>query len=164
MSTRETMEKIETMLDLLQQKSCPEGCHACCCAVSISPREAARLGLPPDTGDTMGENDDCRFLKDGRCSVYENRPMTCRVFGCAPKGMFWCRKLKPDQATIDEELADLVLTAIFNEWLGEKMPPPSMEMIHSCRRHDIREGLRDEYDPLDKMIDEMEQMEKEGAL
>lgn len=37
-----------------------------------------------DVGMTMGseENNDCHYLKDGRCSIYEIRPVACRAFFC----------------------------------------------------------------------------------
>ena len=43
-------------------------------------------GYPFVVLNTMGTNDSCVFLKDGRCSVYAARPRVCRLypFGVAP--------------------------------------------------------------------------------
>jgi hypothetical protein len=30
---------------------------------------------------TLGLNQPCEFLKDGLCSIYEDRPLICRMFG-----------------------------------------------------------------------------------
>ena len=61
---------------------CNEGCNKCCGPVLMLPSEARILGLAePIT--PHDENLKCSFIKDGRCSVYEKRPFTCRIFGTA---------------------------------------------------------------------------------
>jgi Fe-S-cluster containining protein len=75
-----------------------DGCTACCRSsffVHIGPDETATLdriprellfrapGLPPGYM-VLGydERGHCPMLVDDRCSIYENRPLTCRKFDC----------------------------------------------------------------------------------
>jgi Fe-S-cluster containining protein len=74
------------------------GCTACCTSsqfVHIEPDEADTLAhipaglLFPAPGKPAGhvllgydERGHCPMLRDGRCSVYEHRPRTCRAYDC----------------------------------------------------------------------------------
>lgn len=91
-------------------------CGACCTGapgrVRVNPREAeslARLlGLEvaafraayarQDGTQWLlreKENGDCVFFRDGRCSVYEARPLQCRLYP------FWFRNLRSEEAWAD---------------------------------------------------------------
>jgi Fe-S-cluster containining protein len=75
-----------------------DGCTACCTSsqfVHIGPDEAdtlahipARLLFPapgaPDGTRLLGydQNGHCPMLIDGKCSIYEHRPRTCRTYDC----------------------------------------------------------------------------------
>jgi hypothetical protein len=74
------------------------GCTACCTSsqfVHIDPDEADTLAhipaglLFPAPGQPKGhvllgydENGHCPMLSDGRCTIYEHRPRTCRTYDC----------------------------------------------------------------------------------
>jgi len=74
------------------------GCTACCTSsqfVHIRPHESDTLAripaalLFPAPGLPAGhvvmgynENGHCPMLADGRCSIYEDRPQTCRTYDC----------------------------------------------------------------------------------
>lgn len=74
------------------------GCTACCTSsqfVHIEPDETVTLAhIPPALlfaapGRPKGhvllgydENGHCPMLRDGRCSIYEHRPRTCRTYDC----------------------------------------------------------------------------------
>ena len=69
-------------------------CHNACCYIirkEITEGEAHKLGL--ENVVTMGDNyylqnkersDACVFLNetDEQCSIYEDRPLTCRLYSC----------------------------------------------------------------------------------
>jgi uncharacterized protein len=75
-----------------------DGCTACCTSsqfVHIGPDEAGTLAhipaqllfpaprMPP--GNVLlgyDENGHCPMLVEGRCSIYEHRPRTCRTYDC----------------------------------------------------------------------------------
>lgn len=72
--------------------ACRRGCNHCChTEVLMSPEEAEamgkRIGQTPRRPRLRGDRDKdfdcsyanpCTFLKDGECSIYENRPVACR--------------------------------------------------------------------------------------
>lgn len=79
---------------------CKKGCSHCCnMAVSLSSIEAEQIGRaigkpPAKIENRNGEMDEdfqkalvskymnvpCPFLKEGACSIYEHRPVSCRTF------------------------------------------------------------------------------------
>jgi len=73
--------------------ACKERCSHCChIPVSIAPTEAKLIGsnigrpvaspalaFTPDATIAVGYSNPCPFLKDGACSIYEHRPIICRV-------------------------------------------------------------------------------------
>jgi hypothetical protein len=72
--------------------ACKSGCSHCCyCAVQISQQEAALVGdsvgrtpadvpaMPDSTHVEWGYHNPCPFLRDGQCSIYEFRPLACRL-------------------------------------------------------------------------------------
>jgi Fe-S-cluster containining protein len=73
-----------------------DGCVGCCVSsypIPLRPRDQAALQSVPErylqlavAGGTarMGFRDDgsCPLLEDGRCSIYADRPQTCRDYDC----------------------------------------------------------------------------------
>jgi len=78
--------------------ACRRGCSHCChCAVAVAKPEAEMIGMaikrPPKKvsgvvkmdasgnfeGFDWGYHNPCSFLKNGECSIYEHRPLACRV-------------------------------------------------------------------------------------
>lgn len=60
-------------------------CGECCRNLDKSP-----LYVELHNGDGI-----CRYLKDNRCSIYENRPLLCRVDECYEE--FFCDKMTYDE-------------------------------------------------------------------
>lgn len=86
--------------------ACKSGCDACChIPVMISAAEAKTIGLaigvvpaevPPElrnkpAPEWRGENYPCPFLRDKRCSIYENRPLPCRLLFNLDRDDYLCR-------------------------------------------------------------------------
>lgn len=71
--------------------NCKGLCSGCCGPIDASLRERAfferETGKPfPDASEVLRSKDmQCPMLKDSRCSVYENRPMLCRLWGAVPE-------------------------------------------------------------------------------
>ena len=72
---------------------CPEGCHLCCLETEMiltesDVRRLESLGYRREDfsefrdGFVRLKNIDgrCYFLRDGKCEVYEHRPMGCRAY------------------------------------------------------------------------------------
>ncbi len=90
--------------------ACVSGCSAPCCrghAIALSPYEVLRIAEYLKMGSEeleerylrqhyeesgvpllMLERSPCRFLVDGRCSIYPARPLACRLY---PAGLTWRR-------------------------------------------------------------------------
>ncbi len=137
-----------------KQPKCPEGCHDCCCAVQLTSVEAERIGKPGSRRTEWDKNDNCEFLKDGRCACYDQRPLTCRAYGCAPAGLLHCGKLKPEDAPLTLEHAEAIFEGHF--WIMvDEGNEPDMELLESCARHDTRTGLRKGDDDLKALREAM---------
>lgn len=65
---------------------CKEGCTDCCGIVLWNPEEIRRVGRSQPLDKELR----CLFAKDGRCTVYENRPFICRMFGNSKHPMLTC--------------------------------------------------------------------------
>lgn len=84
---------------LLQfNSSCEEArpvCQSMCCrmrrfySAHLTEEEAVRFRWQDWAGTKVlegTETGDCFYLKDGLCSVYEERPKACREWHCSPQG------------------------------------------------------------------------------
>ncbi|KNA31031.1 hypothetical protein ADU20_27295 [Burkholderia pseudomallei] len=100
-SPKSKTAKIHALWELIDDVSamnaghvaCRRGCNHCChTEVLMSPEEAEAMGkrigrspCRPRLRDDRNEDFDCSyanpctFLKDGECSIYENRPVACRA-------------------------------------------------------------------------------------
>jgi hypothetical protein len=78
---------------------CAPGCHDCCGPVPLALEELARL--PKKRKQDLLT---CRFLDSKGCTVYDERPMMCRLFGCSAEKMLRCpRGLKAPRLLSLEE-------------------------------------------------------------
>ena len=57
-------------------------CKACCIALEIvsEPGKSTTFDTGEDIAKPAGQN--CRFLTESGCSIYEVRPVVCREFKC----------------------------------------------------------------------------------
>lgn len=87
-----------------QFAACARGCGHCCHVhVPIADFEAQYIGhhigatpialkqSAPHERKEFSESTPCVFLKDGECSIYESRPLTCRMHLNFDIDNFWCR-------------------------------------------------------------------------
>jgi Fe-S-cluster containining protein len=70
-------------LKVLPSVRCDDGCGACCGVIPVTETEYNRIaahmkarGIVP----LAGPEDVCPLYQGGRCSVYEVRPLICRIF------------------------------------------------------------------------------------
>jgi Fe-S-cluster containining protein len=106
----------QAAVDILPHTACRKGCSHCChIAALISDVEAQRIGeairrKPVKTGafppDVEGLRDKyfgvpCTFLKGGRCSIYEVRPLACRLhFNMADDPLFCSTAIAPQNSLV----------------------------------------------------------------
>jgi hypothetical protein len=85
---------------------CRPGCSDCCGPIMMTRLEwdriAQRIGHAPE-GDTHAmlavahATGDCSLLVDGRCSVYDIRPMVCRLYATGPAGLVCPHECKSER-------------------------------------------------------------------
>lgn len=112
-------------LDIAPHAVCREGCSQCChIAVAMSEKEArligAEIGIEPKRKiggvqefDEEGRDqfsrshfgEPCPFLRDGLCSIYESRPLSCRLHFNIGDSPFFCSTDIPPEDSIVPKLA-----------------------------------------------------------
>lgn len=112
--------------EIAPDTGCRRGCAACChIAVSMSSLEAARmehaLGVKPKTLPADNDTDTakdryfgtpCPFLEGSECSIYEHRPLSCRLHFTLDLDGYFC---STDIAPEDSRVPNVDLTAF---WMG----------------------------------------------
>jgi len=124
----------EASEEILPFTACRKGCSHCCnIAVLMSDVEARRIGevigrKPVKTGafpaDVVAIQDKyfgvpCTFLKGGRCSIYEVRPLACRLhFNMADDPFFCSTAIAPQNSLVPSLNLHGVDAALFMMTLG----------------------------------------------
>lgn len=81
-----TDRKIDHLRRQIPGFACVPGCHDCCGPVTASSEELARLPVK-----SIAEHDaalaeyNCVHLGPQGCTVYDQRPLICRLFGTTPR-------------------------------------------------------------------------------
>ena len=105
--------RLRQIYSAVPDAGCRGLCAESCAAVPLLAAEQALLSaatgreLPPILA---AEDLSCPLLRDGRCSVYADRPLVCRLFGAA-EGIecpFGCR---PARLLTDAEARALIRSA-----------------------------------------------------
>lgn len=75
-------ERLQALYDRIPAIACCGACHDSCGPIETSVRERVRIERQAGRALTCGEGASCSMLTpDRRCSVYENRPLICRLWG-----------------------------------------------------------------------------------
>lgn len=93
---------LDVLYARLPSIECKGLCFAACGPIPCTKGEAQRMENLSGAPLTYNAEGFCGYLKDQRCSVYEARPMICRLFGLTPKLAcpFGC---KPSRVMYDPE-------------------------------------------------------------
>ena len=79
-------KKIRFFRRHIPEFACIPGCHDCCGPVMASPEEMSRLPVKSETEHAEAlANWDCPHLAESGCTVYDERPLICRLFGTTPR-------------------------------------------------------------------------------
>jgi uncharacterized protein len=77
---------VERLRERIPSFDCVAGCHDCCGPVTTSSEEMSRLPVKTDAEHDAALNDlNCVHLGPKGCTVYEERPLICRLFGTTPR-------------------------------------------------------------------------------
>ncbi len=75
-------QKIKYFRNRIPSFECIPGCHDCCGPVTTSSHEASALPVKEDAEhDEALSKWSCTYLGSKGCSVYDDRPLICRLFG-----------------------------------------------------------------------------------
>lgn len=88
-------KKVRELYKKIPMVKCQGKCTESCSFPVFTEVEKRRVANKHDKWGTMQradgngyipetEDGTCPFLKEGRCSIYKDRPMVCRMFGCTP--------------------------------------------------------------------------------
>ena len=93
--------------------SCIGGCDKCCGQVPMLPVEAEKLGLDY-CATPINEDLKCELFKEGKCSVYEDRPFTCRIFNGANDGCWLTCPEMDGHGPLNQFKGDLLYAEYFD--------------------------------------------------
>ena len=106
MTDEEIKKRLKLVYDCIPKLECKRKCEECCGPIHMSYVEwvlvQRTLGYKPE-----GKSLECPMLKDGRCSVYEVRPLICRLWGNVEE-MKCEHGCKPDRYLTEEESEMLI--------------------------------------------------------
>ncbi|HCN46116.1 MAG TPA: zinc/iron-chelating domain-containing protein [Pseudomonas sp.] len=78
--------KIRFLREQIPSFECVPGCHDCCGPVTTSAEEMARLPRKSaEEQEAALAELNCVHLGPQGCTVYEERPLICRLFGTTPR-------------------------------------------------------------------------------
>jgi len=97
--------KIRKLYERIPTFTCQEGCTACCGPVPFAKSEWE--GVEPKLQMTQGIK--CPYAQEGKCSIYEQRPFMCRLFGAVDDPRLVCsRGCGPDKKLTIKEGRELL--------------------------------------------------------
>jgi hypothetical protein len=103
-------EAIKKVWETIPEFKCKDGCHDCCGIIAMTKLEWDNIN-PKLCGTISMEEHKviasmfCPYIKVGGCSIYENRPTICRLFGTVNTALLTCPhgcgpaiKMQPEQS------------------------------------------------------------------
>lgn len=99
--------KIRFLRDQIPSFACVPGCHDCCGPVTTSSEEMSRLPRKSAAEQKAALDElNCVHLGPEGCTVYEERPLICRLFGTTPR--LPCPRGRAPEEMIDPGAEQLV--------------------------------------------------------
>ena len=100
-------QKIRFYRSQIPTFECTPGCHDCCGPVTASSEEVAHLPIKTDAEHEAAlEELNCVYLGPNGCTVYNDRPLICRLFGTTPN--MPCPNEKGPEEMIDKRIEDKI--------------------------------------------------------
>jgi hypothetical protein len=116
--------RIEVLYASLPNISCKGLCSDCCGPIFVNAFEWERMGRPKWSGGSLS----CPLLEEKRCSVYDLRPLICRLWGIVPE-MPCPWGCKPDREMTTDEV-----TSAWEEWrqISSTLKGPGLKDIEQA--------------------------------
>ena len=94
------MDRLRKLYERIPNSVCVDGCGKCCTnMIQFTPSEKNAMG-------GYDYIDKCPHLINGKCSVYDRRPLICRLYGTSD--MFVCEGCTPEKYLSEEETASII--------------------------------------------------------
>lgn len=104
--SKKEQQKLAELYEAIPSFECKEGCNDCCGCVPVANAEAANAGISAGLTATKFGTMDCVHSTPNGCSIYDDRPFLCRLFGTTEK-MKCPHGCKPDKMLSDKRAAKL---------------------------------------------------------
>lgn len=87
---------------------CPRDCSVCCGPIPVSQLEIDLIKTKYGVIIGVDDNLTCNCLKNNLCSVYEDRPLICRLFNETKYGTLYCMECENNHTISDEVTNDIL--------------------------------------------------------
>ena len=141
---RKQERELDALYATLPTLACKGYCHDSCGPIDMSVRERARIVERARKPITCGLGASCSMLTaERRCSVYDIRPMICRLWGLT-KGMRCPYGCVPERWLPDDECARLLVDAdrIGGSPKGDRAVRMMQTMLDSMTEDELSRMLR----------------------
>jgi hypothetical protein len=95
---------------------CKKGCTDCCGVIVTTPWERDRMGEPPAGPARAAGSLRCPYATDRGCSVYDRRPLLCRMFGAVDHPKMTCPHGCRPLVTLTDQEGDQIM-GVYNNLL-----------------------------------------------
>jgi len=100
-------QKIDFFRENIPSFECEAGCHDCCGPVTTSSEEISRFPIKSEGQHAEALSQlSCPYLNKGKCEVYLERPLICRLFGTTPR--LACPRKRRPEIMIDPKIESLL--------------------------------------------------------
>jgi Fe-S-cluster containining protein len=113
---KEKKELLEELRRMIPSFSCLPGCHRCCGPVPFSKIEREAIEHKK-RGSTEGLA--CAYECEEGCSIYEDRPIICRLFGVISDPLMQCSYGFMSETVLNKEQVDKMLDIYKRELMGD---------------------------------------------
>ena len=92
--------EIKKLYEKIPPSMCKFGCSKCCTnMIQFTPSEEKMMG-------GYEWNNQCSHLIGGKCSIYDRRPLVCRIYGTSD--MFRCEGCTADKYLSEKETMEII--------------------------------------------------------
>jgi Fe-S-cluster containining protein len=138
------------LYDKIPEVQCPDGCTKCCGPVEVTLEEAKRMGIGNRRCTRYDEGFNCEFKTSTGCSVYENRPFVCRLFGTGKYGTTMGCKIRQEagmpNGPLDNNQTWDLLVENFEIMKKEGITSVDEDTMFALHTHDVIHGFRKDED------------------
>lgn len=95
-------DEMQRLYEKIPKSKCKAGCFSCCInSVQMTSEELEKIG-----GYTYIDRCPHLSLSEGKCTVYEHRPMVCRLYGTSE--LLKCENCVPEKFLDEEETREIL--------------------------------------------------------